>query len=362
MKILVVSDREYKKTSRGIDIITTHLAEKGHFIDHLVFFKSQYIPEKQIASNIRQFYFYDFTKLYHDQYRPVLPGFMLRLFFTYIIKNQKQIDFSVYDWVILESGYPTYFSLVLTNKIIYRLSDPAEIAFNSNRYFYRKLEFHTIKKSIFVSSAIPETLYPSKYSHKFTFWHSGFIPISSGKDSHVRNEFVFMGGGEIDLSLVEKISNRFPDYIFHVIGSFRLKKPGNDKIIFHGYLEYAEYQKLIPCSSVCIIPFTKRFSYQLRRCHFTAKILLPMSLGMPILLKNYGAIQNTDPDKKLFVYKTHNEALDLLADIIRKIESGELNRDVSKGTQDFLFPQTAENRLKELEKTFSEWFKKDELP
>jgi len=166
-----------------------------------------------------------------------------------------------------------------------------------------------------------------------------------------------MGGGDIDFSLIKKISNRFPGYIFHVIGSFKLKKPVNDKIIFHGYLEYAEYQKLIPFSSVCIIPFTKRFSYQLRRCHFTAKILLAMSLGMPILLKNYGAIQNTDPDKKLFVYKNHNEALDLLTDIIKKIENGEFNREVSEKTRDFLLPQTYENRLRELDKTFEELLK-----
>jgi glycosyltransferase involved in cell wall biosynthesis len=353
----VVSGREYKKTSRGIDIITTYLAEKGYFVDHLVFFRRTHITEKQINSNIRQLYFYDCLGIYRDKMRSFIPGFLLRFYFSYIIKNQKQIDFSVYDWVILESGYPAYFSLVLTNKIIYRLSDPAEIAFNCNRHFYRKLELNTLEKSLFISSAIPETFYPSKYSLKFAFWHSGFIPITSAEDSQIKKEFVFMGGGEIDLPLIEKISNRFPDYIFHIIGSFRLKKPVNDKIIFHGYLEYDEYQKLIPCSSVCIIPFTKRFSYQLRRCHFTAKILLAMSLGMPILLKNYGSIQNTDNDKKLFVYKTHNEALDLLSDIINKIENGELKREVSKETQNFLFSQTAENRLKELDKTFSEWIK-----
>jgi len=357
LKILVVSDREYKKTSRGIDIITAYLAEKGHLVDHLLFLRSEYIPEKQITANIRQFYFYDFTKLYHDQYRPLLPGFMLRLFFSYIIKNQKQIDFSVYDWVILESGYPIYFSLVLTNKIIYRLSDPPEIAFNSNRRFYRNLEYHTIKKSVFISSAIPNTLYPSEYSRKFIFWHSGFIPIPLSKNFQIKKEFVFMGGGNIDFPLIKKISNRFPDYIFHIIGSFKPQEINNNKIIFHGYLEYNEYQKLIPCSSVCIIPFTKRFSYQLRRCHFTAKILLAMSLGMPILLKNYGTIQKTDNEKKIFVYKTHNQALNLLFDIIKNIENGALNREVSRGTQDFLFQQTAENRLKELDKVFSEWLK-----
>lgn len=357
MKILVVSDREYKKTNRGIDLITTLLAEKGYSVDHLVFLKRKNIPEKQVTSNIRQLYFYDFTKLYRDKYRIFLPGFMLCFFFLYIIKNQKQIDFSVYDWVVLESGYPTYFSLVLSNKIIYRLADAPEIAFNSNRRFYRKLEYNTIEKSVFVSSAIPADLYPSKYSKKFIFCHSGFIPILHAKDIQIKKEFVFMGGGEIDLPLIKKISNRFPDYTFNIIGSFKYKKKINDNIIFHGYLEYDEYIKPVLSSSVFIIPYSKRFSLHLSRCNFSAKILLAISLGMPILLKNYGAIQNTDLDKKLFVYKTHNEALDLLTDIIKKIENGELNREVSEKTRDFLFPQIYENRLKELDKTFSEWIK-----
>lgn len=358
MKILVISDREYKKTSRGIDIITAYLAEKGHFVDHMVFLRRTVIQEKQISPNIRQLYFYDFPKLYHDQYRPILPGFILRLYFSYIIKKQKQFDFSLYDWVILESGYPVYFSLVLDNKIIYRLSDAPEIAFNSNRRFYKNIELHLIKKSTFVSSAIKKNFYPVEYSGKFNYWHSGYIPIILEKYPVIRKEFIYMGAGEIDFSLIEKIAARYPEYIFHIIGSFnKYKIIKNKRVIFHGYLQYAEYQKLIPSSSVCIIPYSKRFAYQLRRCYFSAKILLPMSLGMPVLIKNYGVIQNSDPEKKLFVYKTHKEALALLDEIIRKIDCGELNREISEETRDFLLPQTAENRLKELDKTFSKWIK-----
>jgi hypothetical protein len=82
-----------------------------------------------------------------------------------------------------------------------------------------------------------------------------------------------------------------------------------------------------------------------------------MQLGKPILLKAYGDIQNTDINKKLYVYKTHKEALSYLDIIIKKIESGEINFEVSKETQDFLLPQTAENRIRELDSLFSKWIK-----
>jgi len=356
LRILVVSDREYKETSRGIDLITSILGKKNHQVDHLVFFRRKRFPEKQVTGNIRQLFFFDCLGLYRDKMRPFLPGFLLCFYFTYIIKKQKDIDFFLYDWVILESGYPVYLSLVLTNKIIYRLSDPPEIAFNSNRSFYRKLELLTVKKSQFISSAIKKFFYPDNYSDKFNYWHSGYIPALPGNKCTIKKEFVFMGGGEIDFPLIQNIANRYTDYFFHVIGSFKKRNIGNN-VIFYGYLEYDNYISIIRDSSICIIPFTKRFTFQLRRCSYTAKILLPMSLGMPVLLKNYGTIQETDTEKKLFVYKNHKEALSMLDTIIIKIESGELNRDISKETRDFLLPQTVENRLKELDKTLSEWIK-----
>jgi hypothetical protein len=351
LKFLVVSDREYRNTSRGIDIITTYLVEKGYFVDHMLFYRKEKIPEKKLGEKFRQIYFRDFLGLYKDQVRPFFPGFLLSLYFSYIISKQKDIDFNQYDFVVLESGYPTYLGLCVKNKIIYRQSDAAEIAFNSNRLFYRKLEFNVIKKAVIVSSALQDMFYPSEYANKFVYWHSGFIPIKPEGENKATKAFVFMGGGEIDIKLIKKIANIYPDYTFHVIGAFD-KKHSNKNVIFHGYLEYNEYQKLVAQSSICIIPFSKRFVHQLRRCYFTAKILIPMSLGMPILLKGYGLVKKSDPAKKLFVYKNNKEALILLDKIVRKVETGEINRTVLPETEKFLLPQTAENRLKELDNTF----------
>lgn len=352
MKILVVSDREYKKTTRGIDIITNLLAEKEHNVDHMLFFRRKNIPAKKVSKNITQLYFYDFLRIYRDKMRRVMPAFLLKLYFCYIIKNQKNIDFDKYDYVVLESGYATYLALVIKNKIIFRQSDPPEITFNSNRQFYRDLELLTIKKSVFVSSALKEIFYPDEYAKKFTYCHSGFIPIEQDDSAIADKAFVFMGGGEIDFRLIKKIAKKFSNYKFHIIGDFKtkIKEPN---IIMHGYLEYAEYQKIVLSSLICIIPFTKRFSYQLRKCFWTAKVLLPMSLGMPILIREYGLVKYSDSDKKLFVYKTKKEALTLLNKIVNMTENGEITRKVTKETSDFLYPQILENRVKELDITFS---------
>jgi len=354
MKILVVSDREYKKTSRGIDMITTFLAEKEYSVDHLVFFGRKYIQEKQISKNLRQLYFYDFIGFYRGKMRLFMPGFFLLFYFSYIIKNQKYIDFSVYDWVILESGYPIYLSSCLSNKIIYRQADPTYISFNSNRKFYTKLEQDVIKKSVFTSSALKNIFYPTAFKDKIVYCHSGFIPyINESKSSD--GSICFIGGG-IDWKLVKKIAQKYPGYKCNIIG-FPGKQYIKNNLIFKGYISLDEYQKTMASASVIFIPYSNHFSYMERQTSLSAKLLTSIQLGKPLLVKAYGDVQTTDLDKKLFIYNNHKEALFLLDSILKKIESGEMNYNVSKETQEFLSSQTSENRMKELDKTFSMWIK-----
>ena len=347
----MVSDREYKKTSRGIDIITSFLAEKNHQIDHLVFFRRKKYPEKQIAANIRQLYFYDSIKLYRGRLQFLFPGFILLAYFRHIIRKQTSINFCEYDYVILESGNPVYLSSEINNKIIYRQSDPTHICFNSNRNFYKKLEVEVIKKACFATSALDETFYPHKYKEKIFFWHSGFIPCSKTVNKGSKKYFVIMGG-DLDWNLLKKMAGKFTEYLFYVIG-ISGRNVFQKNIVSLGYLGYNDYQELLSSALLTIIPFSNHYVHQLRQVSFTAKILVSMQLGMPILLRAYGSIQNSDPEKKLYVYNTRKEAVLLLNEIIRKIECGELNYAVSEKTQDFLTPQTSENRRKELEAIFN---------
>jgi len=355
MKFLVVSDREYKKTSRGIDMITAYLAEKKHSVDHLVFFTRKKKPNKQISENMRQFYTYDPIRLYYKLIQFIFPSFFLLAYFRFLIQKQTPVDFSRYDYVVLESGLPIYFSLEISNKIIYRQSDPISICFNSNRRFYKLLEENVIKKSVFVTSALDERFFPAEYKEKITHFHSGFIPYNESNLISPKKQFVIMGG-EVDLNLLKKMAKNHPDFVFSVMG-IRKKKTLVKNIIFEGYLDFLNYQKLISSCFAVIIPFSKHYVKQLERVSFTAKILLPMYMGLPILLKSYGTICDTDYGKKLFVYKSHQEALIMLNMMAAKFENGEFDRKVSKETMDFLLPQTYENKLKKLDEVFQNYLK-----
>jgi hypothetical protein len=353
VKFLVVSDREYKKTSRGIDMITSYLAENKHSVDHLVFFTRIKSPFKQISENIRQFYTYDPIRLYYKRIQFIFPSFFLLAYFRFLIRKQTPIDFSQYDYVVLESGLPIYFSLEISNKIIYRQSDPISICFNSNRRFYKSLEENVIKKSIFVTSALNERYFPPEYKDIFMYFHSGFIPYQELNPICPEKHFVIMGG-EIDLHLLKKIAKNYPEYLFSVIG-IRKKKIRRKNIIFQGYLDFKNYQKLLSSCFAVIIPFSKHYVRQLKQVSFTAKILLPMYMGIPILLRSYGAIHYTNMEKKLFVYKTHYEALTMLNRITEDFKHVGSDRKASKETMDFLLPQTYENRLKKLDEIFSKY-------
>ena len=353
MKILVVSDREFKETSRGIDMITSIFADKGHFVDHLVFYKRKRFPEKQVSENIRQLYAYDSLKFYHVRIQFLFPAFLLLMYFNRIIKKNSHINLNEYDCVVLESGQPLYLASKITTKIIYRQSDPTYITFKSNRKFYEKLELEVIKKSLFVSSALRPEYYPQNYNEKIHYCHSGYIPFKKEINQPAENYFIVMGG-DLDWNLLNKMSKKYPEYKFYVIG-IRYRMTMHKNIVSMGYLDYNNYQKLLSSTKLTIIPFSNFYTRQLQQVFFTAKIFVSMDLGKPILLRAYGDIKNTDVDKKMFVYKNHKEALQLLDNVLKNIENGELNNNVSEETLKFLQPQTIENRKKELEEIFSKY-------
>jgi hypothetical protein len=357
LKFLVVSDREYKKTSRGIDMITTYLYEENHFVDHLVFFTRKKTANKQVNEKIKQFYTYDPIRLYYKRIQFIFPTFILLAYFRFLIRKHSFVDFSQYDYVVLESGLPIYFTPEITNKIIYRQSDPVTVCFNSNRRFYKILEENVIKKSVFVTSALDQQFFYFKYKEKIFHLHSGFIPYQNLATKNPEKHFIVMGG-DIEWSLLKKMGKKHPDYLFSVIG-IRGKNVLQKNIVSSGYIDFHSYQKLFSSACAVIIPFSSRFVLQLKEVSFTAKILFPMYMGLPILLKSYGTIINTDTEKKLFVYTTHSEALEMLDTIISKFENGEINCTVSKATHDFLLPQTYENRLKELDRIFQCYIKPD---
>jgi hypothetical protein len=176
VKILVVSDREYSPTSRGIDIISKYLADQGYEVDHLVFFRNINKENKYITNNFRQLYVYDFLKLWLIKLRHFLPGFLLTFYFRLLIRRHKEIDYTIYDYAVIESGFPVFLGLALNCGIIYRQSDPVEASFGSKKRYYYMLEEALITKAVITLSALEKQFFPNMFLSKYIYWHSGYVP------------------------------------------------------------------------------------------------------------------------------------------------------------------------------------------
>lgn len=335
MRILVVSDREYSPTSRGIDIIAKYLADQGYKVDHLVFFRNINKENRNITGNFRQLYVYDFWKLWLIKLRHFLPAFLLGFYFKLLIQRHKEIDYTIYDYAVIESGFPVFLGLALNCKIIYRQSDPVEITFGSKQKYYCRLENEIITKSLITLSALEKQFFPGTFLNKYIYWHSGYVSPKFSINVVREKYFVYAGGGQIDFRLIELMALKYSIYQFLIIGHNK-KRINLPNVVFYGYIPYNEYLEIISKASVFIVPFTRNYSRKLSRCSYTAKILLPIDLGIPVIVKSYGLITNTDEAKKLYAYNTHQEALDILDGIVKLIDSGTYDFSINNDTKEFL--------------------------
>jgi glycosyltransferase involved in cell wall biosynthesis len=352
----VVSDREYSPTSRGIDVISKYLADQGHEVDHLVFFRNVNKEKRYITDNFRQLYVYDFFKLWLIKLRHFLPGFLLGFYFKLLIQSHKEIDYTIYDYAVIESGFPVFLRLALNCKIIYRQSDPVEISFGSKRRYYCKLEEKIITKADITLSALERQFFPTAFLDKYIYWHSGYIPPKITVDVVREKYFIYAGGGQIDFRLIKQIALKYNDYKIVIIGHDS-EKANLPNIVFYGYIPHKEYLEIISRASVFIVPFTKNYSKKLSRCSYTAKILLPIDLGIPVIVKSYGLLTKTDETKKLYTYNTHQEALDTLDKIVKSLDSGAYNFSVDLAAKKFLSKQNYSYKLNELDSVLSPIFK-----
>lgn len=350
MRILIVSGKEYTLSNRGIDVITTFLS-KQYTVDHLFFYIRDFKEDKIISNNLTQKYYVDYSKLYRDKFKYFLPGFLLEIIFDKMMKANK-FDFSKYDYIILESGYPILFARFVNNKkLIYRQSDPVEIAFNTKRRYFRKKEKYILQKSISVSSALNPIFYPKEFEKKFMFWKSGFLfPEVSFLPK--KNLIVYMGGVPIDYVLLKQVAQKFSNYEFVIIGNHK-NKCNKNNVHFMGYLNFENYKNYIIQSKVFFMPIANSYLKHLKTAFdLTSKFYLPLALGIPFVTHVHGYITRTDIDKKIFLYKNRKEALKIFSDILENNMYQDFQ--VSPSTKDFLLKQTIEYKEEEL----NEYFKK----
>lgn len=353
MKILVVSSKGYSISNRGVDNMTSYLSQR-YKVDHLLFYVRENKKPVKISEKLTQIYFQDKLKFYRDKFKYFLPGCILKRYFVKMIQTNNNICFSSYDYIILESGYPVYLALVLNNPLIYRQSDPPEIAFNSNRKFYHKLEDNLIKKSIVVSSALEPSFYPKEYKNKYVFWKTGYISQSFHCSYSKKKQFSYMGGMQLDYQLLRQIAIHFPNYTIYIIGPHK-DKVGLKNVVFTGYLDYKKYEPLIAESSAFIIPIARKYVHKLKKASITSKFYLPMSLGIPIIVRAYGILTENDFDKKIYVYKNNNEAIRVLSDFVVLFDNNEYDYSLSTNTLEYIKRQSFEEKAIQLGAFFKEY-------
>ncbi|GMO34132.1 MAG: hypothetical protein Ta2B_14620 [Termitinemataceae bacterium] len=280
-----------------------------------------------------------------------LPGFFIDNYYKNLFKKQKVVDFDKYDLAILECGWTVYLMFGITKSIVYRQSDQYEVAFGSKRTYFKNTENKIYQRAISISSALQAPFLPKEFLNKYSFWHSGFIPPAIFENCKHEKKFVYAGGGVLDYVLVKKIAKKYPDYTFLIVGKHRRPfLPEN--VTFCGFVPHKEYLQIISSASVFIIPFTSGYGKTLHQQSYSAKIFVPMSIGMPILVKKHGSLQHTEKEKKLYAYDTHEVALMLLDKMIQEIELKTENFNVSESTKEFLFSRRPEQKIKELHTYF----------
>lgn len=345
MNILIVSQQAYSHTNRGIDNITEILSENNN-VTHLHFF-SRKIYDEHIINNIQQKYFEDKIKLYRDKMKYFLPGWLLKKYFTLMISKNKSINFEEFDFAIIESGYPIYLGLELSIPIIYRQSDPTEIAFNSNRKFYKRIEHELIKKSLKCSSAFPIEYFYEDLKNKYNFWKTGFIKsanIEIYKTIPKENCIAYMGKYPIDEKFLRKLSKKFPNLKIYIIGDYKVS--GANNIVCTGYLNNNAYEEIIAKSKIFIIPFEKKYIKHLRIQGITSKYYFPMELGIPIVVRKHGFV-NSDKEKKIYTYENDLQAIETIKELLNE-SSFEDFYFVSESTKEFINQQTIEYKRKEI--------------
>lgn len=341
MRILIVSGKEYSESNRGIDIITGFLS-KQHEIEHLFFYTRKKTNDRLIKKNLTQKFFTDREKIYRDKFKYFLPGFIITFIFKKMIRCSN-FDFGNYDYIILESGYPVFIGLFVDRPIIYRQSDPIEIAFNTNRKYFKKVEEIVLKKSVSVSSALNPMFYPANFKDKIFFWKSGYLSPKIQKQYIKKKQIVYMGGVPVDYFLIKKIAKLFLDYTFIIIGNHK-DKIHLQNVMFTGYLNFKDYYQIILESECFFFPIAKGYLSKLKKCDITSKFYLPIEFGIPIVAHAYGNVTKPVPDKKIFVYKDTRE----IVNILKRLLDTNIDFTISEEAKKFIESQSLEYKEEEL--------------
>lgn len=294
-KVLLVSPYTYSISSRGMDVLTKSFEEENWQVDHLTFpfmFISPKIKPPS-ESKVNCLYARKTYLPYIDRIMFWIPGFLFRLIEKINLKTASAVDFSAYDYIVLESGKPLFLQKIIPAHVpvIYRLSDSVQLVLGKNRH-YHQLEkdiFERAKRMVF-KKAIYKNFLEDEQKEKVTVIENGMvIPKDLKKNSTFPNKSknaIYVGLHQLDYKTVQEMVNLSPDCTFHIIGPClgknqvkKLRQFPNFR--YYPFLSKEEYMPLLRDADLAVFPFRRTPS--MKWFGLTSKFLHFMYFSLPIV-------------------------------------------------------------------------------
>lgn len=230
---------------------------------------------------------------YVDGFMKWFPKWMFNLMVKYQRLKAKMIDFSFYDYVVIESGKPLFLMDLIPNsvKIIYRQSDSVRHVLGKNRY-YIALEDEVYERAhkIIVVKDRFKNLLPNSIQEKTVVIRNGY---SFPKGIEYNNPYagdrknaIYVGLTKLDPVTLTEICKINSDLDVHIFGNcitpWHLKKLNSiPNFYYHDFAPREVYLSYIKYADVAIFPFKPWDAMEW--VGFTSKYLNFMYFKLPIV-------------------------------------------------------------------------------
>ena len=329
-KVLLVSPYPYSKTSRGIDVLTECFEDLGWETSHLTFPNVFYTVSKSNSShtNVKEIISNKAFIPYVDGLMWWFPKPLFRIMQYYQSSKSRFVDFSVYDYVFLESGKPLFLLNIIpeNTKIIYRQSDSVRYILGKNKY-YIALEdtvFEKADKIIVVKERFKKIL-DDNIQMKTSVIRNGY---SFESNFEIRNPYminsknaIYVGLTKLDVNTLKNLCQKIPDLNIHVFGACLTKMDlwklkGMDNFYFHGFQPKEKYLGYIKYANAAIFPFKNWDG--MKWVGFTSKYLNFMYYKLPVVSYLTGEAEEFSGMGVVFA----SDADDFVEKVQRVLQSG----------------------------------------
>lgn len=294
-KVLLVSPYPYSISSRGMDVLTTCFSDEGWDVSHLTYPRAFYTPRIERPDNSVK------VLTPPKSLFPYIDRIMFwfpKLFFNIVkwINNLsvRRVDFSSYDYIVLESGKALFLMDVIPDNIpiIYRLSDSVQLVLGKNPHYHdlEKKVFEISNRMVFKKGVYKDSLKEHQKDKTVVIENGMAIPKGDlGENPYQDNSrnAVYVGLHQLDYPTVESILKNTPECNFHIIGpclgKSQVKKLNQyENFHYYSFLSKEEYMPMLKWADFAIFPFKRTES--MKWFGLTSKLLHFMFFDLPIVL------------------------------------------------------------------------------